>query len=122
MQFIITTVSTDSKVKKNKPLHFVTREESRRKKGRPRDSIKAEAFNKVATYFQENDEEQFTISDLVVIMKQNLPDGSEPYDNKTMKGKLFERFGSNIIVSTLNGRADVITFKTTASNILQLSR
>ena len=52
-------------------------------------------------------------------MKNYLPDGHEPYENKTMKGKLFERFGSDVIVSTLNGRADVVTFITTASKILQ---
>ena len=52
-------------------------------------------------------------------MRQNLPDGYEPYDNRTIKAKLFDKFENDVIVSTLNGRADVITFRTTASKILQ---
>ena len=60
-----------------------------------------------------------SLSDLVHLMKQNLPDGYEPYDNKTIKTKLLEKFENDIIISTLNGRADVVTFRTTASKIQQ---
>ena len=47
-------------------------------------------------------------------MKQNRPDGYEPYDNKTIKTKSLEKFENDIIISTLNGWADVVTFRTTA--------
>ena len=44
----------------------------------------------------------YSLSDLVHLMKQNLPDGYEPYDKKTIKNKLLEKFENDIIISTLN--------------------
>ncbi|KAI0235012.1 hypothetical protein LSAT2_014604 [Lamellibrachia satsuma] len=35
-----------------------------------------------------------------------------------MKGKLTEHFGDIIVITNINGKADVVTFKSTASNIL----
>lgn len=37
-----------------------------------------------------------------------------PMTKKTIKNKLLEKFENDIIISTLNGWADVVTFRTTA--------
>ena len=37
----------------------------------------------------------------------------------TMKTKLFQTFGDEIIIATLDGKPDVVTIKTTALKILQ---
>ena len=50
-------------------------------------------------------------------MKKHLPENKDPYDNKTMKTKLFQTFGDEIIIATLDGKP--VTIKTTASKILQ---
>ena len=46
--------------------------DSKRVKGRPRDTVKSKAFFKVTEVLLENDKEQFTISDLVRKMQEYL--------------------------------------------------
>jgi len=42
----------------------------------------------------------------------------EPYNTIYMKKRLIEHFGSAVVISEINGKSDVVTFKTTASEIL----
>ena len=44
---------------------------------------------------------------------------SEAYGRSHMKTKLLEYFGDKIIITDINGKANVVTFRTTASAILQ---
>ena len=71
--------------------------------GRPETYEQAAAFFQVATYFQENGDEQIALSSLV----------------DKMKRKLQKHFRSDIIFTEINGKSNVVTFKCTASSILQ---
>lgn len=87
-------------------------------KGRPVNTTKSEAFLRTATYFENTDDEQLTVSDLVKKMEGYCEDGESPYSSKYMKKKLLDHFGSRIVISEINGKPDVVTFKMTASEIL----
>ena len=43
----------------------------------------------------------------------------KPYSARYMKEKLKKHFGENIVIAGINGKADVVTFRSTASTILQ---
>ena len=51
----------------------------------------------------------------------NLPEQSdaEPYDMRHMKQKVVEHFGDDLVISTVNGKADVATLRSKAKKILQ---
>ena len=91
------------------------------KVGRKEDSDRLEAFDLAVQYFEENDEEQLTIGDLAEKMREFLPAEAEPYSTRHMKEKLKERFGENLIIAKINGKADVATFRPTATKILHTS-
>ena len=68
---------------------------------------------------EENDEEQTTINDLVVKMGEYLDKtDAEPYTAVYMKQKLKYHFSDRIIVTELNGKQNVVTFRDTAKRIL----
>ena len=52
-------------------------------------------------------------------MEEFLDAHTSAYSAKYMKTKLKEYFGDRIIIAEINGKADVVTFLTTASTILQ---
>lgn len=92
----------------------------KKKVGRPEDEEKREAFLKVTKFLEENDDEQITVSDLMEKMEEYLSDSnSEAYGRHHMKTKLLEHFGDKIIITDINGKPNVVTFKTTATSILQ---
>jgi len=43
----------------------------------------------------------------------------EPYSARYMKENLIDHFAENIVIVSINGKADVVTFRSTASTILQ---
>jgi len=87
--------------------------------GRPKDSKKSEAFQAVVEYLENNDDEQVTINDLISKMKEYLQDTDiEPYSFPHMKSELKKHFSDRIIITEINGKQNVVTFHTTASNIL----
>ena len=51
--------------------------DSKRVKGRPTDTVKSKAFLKVTEVLVENDEEQFTIPDLIGKMEEYLEETGE---------------------------------------------
>lgn len=62
------------------------------KRGRPQNVTQMEAFLKVATYLQENDDEQTTIHDLIDKMQEFLVDSScMPYNFTYMKDQLTQQ-------------------------------
>eukprot|EP00794_Sanderia_malayensis_P021141 gene21141-23219_t len=89
---------------------------SKKMKGRPLDARKEEAFLNVASYLSENDDEQITVADLVLKMKEYM--GEESYSAKHMKKRILEHFRDEITITNINGRSDVVTFRTTAALIL----
>ena len=70
----------------------------RAKLGRPQDRERTQAFLEVASFLEENDDEQITIQDLIGRMGDNLA-GSEydAYSYKYMQQKLQEHFGYRIV-------------------------
>ena len=92
----------------------------RPKFGRPRSDEKARAFLQVARYLEENDDEQITINDLIDLMTQKLAGTNhEAYRYTHMKARLREHFGDRIIQTAINGKLNVVTFRTTARVVLQ---
>ncbi|CAH3149612.1 unnamed protein product, partial [Porites lobata] len=109
--------STNFRTGKQVPLSHQTNGSKRQKKGRPTDKSRQEAFLEVAKYLKENDDEQITVNDLMNKMAEF--NDQEPYSARYMKEKLKEHFGENIVIASINGKADVVTFRSTASTILQ---
>ncbi len=99
---------------------FIIEDSKRPKLGRPQDDKRAEAFLEVATYLEENDAEQIIINDLIDLMNQKLADTNyEAYSYPHMKSKLQEHFGERIVQTEINGKPNVVTFRTTARVVLQ---
>ncbi len=99
--------------------HEQTHTTKKGKTGRPEQEEKAAAFLRVATYFEDNDDEQLTVSDLVEKMEEYLQDTEyQAYSMVYMKKKILEHFSNRIIITELNGKPNVVTFFSTASSIL----
>ena len=100
--------------------HSSEAEVKKPKLGRPQDEERINAFLEAANYLEENDDEQITISDLISRMEVNLK-GSQflAYGYTHMKFKLKEHFGERIIETEINGKPNVLTFRSTAKEILQ---
>ena len=104
------------------PKMFVTDEPPQKKKrvGRPQDEEKTDAFVKVAKFLQENDDEQITVDDIIALMTDYMADSeSTAYGHTHMKAKLLQHFGDQILITEINGKANVVTFRSTAETILQ---
>lgn len=114
--------SANFRTKKGVPQIFAQDEEVLSKKprvGRPENSVRAEAFAKVSEYLKLNDEEQISINDLIEKMGNFLQGtGLQPYGFTFMKEKLQENFGDEIIITEINGCPNIVTFRSTASSIL----
>ncbi|XP_053375848.1 uncharacterized protein LOC128547355 [Mercenaria mercenaria] len=89
----------------------------KRKKGRPTKKEIEDAFFDTMKYFENHEHDQVTLSDLVKIMSELCGD-DEAYGTAYMKKRMIEHFGDAIIISELNGKHDVVTFKSTAHSIL----
>ena len=114
MQF----TSANFRTKKQMPMAQLTTEDSKRQKlGCPQDDKRAEVFLEVASHLEENDDEQIAIIDL---MNQKLANTKyEAYSYSHMKAKLQEHFGERIVQTEINGKPNVVTFRTTARVVLQ---
>uniref|UniRef100_UPI00358F3F63 uncharacterized protein n=1 Tax=Myxine glutinosa TaxID=7769 RepID=UPI00358F3F63 len=97
--------------------HQVQYKTSKQFYGRPVNSDQSSAFLKVIEYLAKNDDEQITVNDLVEQMSHFS--GNDAYSAVYMKKKLLEHFGNSIIVTEINGKPNVVTFRNTASSILQ---
>lgn len=92
----------------------------RRKSGRPKDCDQEEAFEKVCSFLEENDEEQLTISDLVAKMGEYLCDSkSAAYGNQYLKEMLVRRYGRSIFVTEGQGVKNIVTFREKTCQILR---
>ena len=88
----------------------------RRKVSCPQSEEKNHAFVKVVKFLEDNGDEQITVSDLVEKMEEHLNDTeSEAYGRSHMKTKLLEYFGDKINITGINGKPNVVTFKTQLS-------
>ena len=84
--------------------------------GRNLDIKREDALLQAVNYLKENDEEQLTIQDLVLKMGQLC---ENPFSLKHMKRRLLDYFGERVIITEMKGKPNIITLRSTASNILQ---
>ena len=92
----------------------------RRKSGRPKDEDREQAFSKMCSYLEANDEEQLTISALGDKMKEFLcGEDSLQYGNQYLKSKLRERYGDSIYIAEGEGLHDIVTMREKTSQILR---
>ena len=92
----------------------------RLKLGRPQPQERTDAFLEVISYLEENDDEQITVSDLIRRMEDNLSGSHHiAYGAQHMKNKLQEVYGDRIIITEINGKPNVVTFRSTAKAVLQ---
>ena len=74
---------------------------------------------KVTRYKEENDELQRTINDLIDKITDYL-DGTdfEQYSFSYKKKRLIDQFRDRIIITKLDSKSNVVTFRSTSDNIL----
>jgi hypothetical protein len=103
---------------KNVPEKFQhsTREKNEKNRGRPSNTASSEAFLEIMKYFEMHENEQLTVVDLVNIMDEKC--GNHSYSSVYMKKKILEYFGDIIIIAEVNGKHEVVTFKSEAHAIL----
>lgn len=78
------------------------------------------SFLRVAHFFEENDDEQKTISDLVSLIEENHHgSGLEAYSYTHMKMKLDKHFRDKILQTEVNGKLNMVTFRGTAKVVLK---
>ncbi|VDI26391.1 Hypothetical predicted protein [Mytilus galloprovincialis] len=70
----------------------------------------------VLEFLEDNDDEQLTVKDLVDRMKALC--GDEAYSQPYMKQKVQEHYRTSILITELNGKENVVTFRQTASTII----
>ena len=89
------------------------------KVGRKADETCQSAFQIIITHIKNNPDEQLTLKDLVTMMEDLLSDSdSEAYSSKYLKTKLEEYFKDEIIITSCDGKVNVITFRQKASSVL----
>ena len=93
-----------------------TSEIGKKGRGRPCNTTSIKAFLDTMQYFESHENEQLSVVDLVNIMSERC--GNDSYSSVYMKKKMLEYFGDNIIIAEVNGKQDVVTFKSEAHAIL----
>ena len=85
-------------------------------RGRPENLEQNAAFLSVMQFFEENDNEQTSVHDLVLKMEELIPGCA--YSAVYMKKRLKEHYKDRVVITELNGVSNIVTFKETASSIL----
>ena len=94
--------------------------EKRRKPGRPEDDDKQQAFLKMCSYLEANDEEQITVADLANKMKEYLCENDAlGYGNYYLKQKLQEHYENSVCFAQKDGLNNVVTMREKTSYILR---
>ena len=110
------TCSTNFRSGCSIPAQFQASSEiTKNKKARPMHISSENAFLEVIKYFESNKEEQVTVYDLINKMS-GMCDG--PYSFSYMRRKILDYFGGTVIITELNGKHNVVTFKNKADAIL----
>ena len=85
-------------------------------RSRPCNMSSVTAFSETMQYFECHENEQLSVVDLVDIMRDKC--GGNSYSSVYMKKKMLDYFGDNIIIAEVDGKQDVVTFKSEAHAIL----
>ena len=94
-----------------------SRDESKRPRGRPEDKAKAVAFSNLCTYLDENDECQYSLSELLEQMDTYL-DGQQGYTSRHLQSKLEEHYGDKITITRIPGKSNIVCFRDMSDTIL----
>ena len=94
-----------------------TQNECKRSRGRPESEAKSVAFLKLCSYLENNDECQYSMSELLEHMDSYL-NGKEGYSNKLLQSKLLEHYGDQITITSIPGKSNVVCFKDAAGKVL----
>lgn len=84
--------------------------------GRPKEDSSEKAFLQIVRQLEETQDELASVSDLVQAMEDIC--GDKAYSVVHMKKRLQTYFGSDIIITEVNGKPNIVTFRRTASSIL----
>jgi hypothetical protein len=87
-----------------------------RSPGRPEQKEQKDAFEKVMLFLEGATNETLTVSDLVSEMTNVC--GEKAYSTKHMKKKIIEHFGNEVIISSIDGKNDIVSLKSNASAII----
>ena len=90
-------------------------------KSKPDADLRADAFKKLCEFIDDDDECQYSVQDLSDHMSMYL-DGNEGYSIKHLKTKLKEHYGEDIVITSLNGKSSIVSFKDDAHRILHERR
>ncbi len=85
---------------------------SKKRAGRPVDEGVSEAMNEIYEYIEKNDNCQFSMDDLLEQIT------GEPPTMKTIKAKMKERYGDQIVFCTIRTKQTVVCFRATGEKIL----
>ncbi|CAC5392861.1 unnamed protein product [Mytilus coruscus] len=85
--------------------------------GRPKEDLSEKAFLQIVRQLEETLDEPVTESDLVQTMEEIC--GEKAYRVVHIKKRLQTHFGSDIIITEVNGKSNIVTFRRTASSILK---
>ena len=102
---------------RDKPSESYGTKKRRTSCGRTRNKTHEEAFLDVIQYLEENDDEQITIQTLVDKMEEFL-DGKDSFTPKKLKTRLLGYFGDQIVITTVQKKDNVVTFRGKASKLL----
>lgn len=111
--------SVSFRTNRGRPTQHSPTSEAKRTPGRPEEPERIRAFQATVAYFEENDEEQLTVTDLVEKMQSYLEGSdSQAYCVRRMKDKLNEHFKDQLFITEINGKSNVVTFRHRAATIL----
>ena len=112
----------DFRTRRDVPMQHSTEPSTskRTKVGRPKNVYQQEAFLEMCAYFEDNDEEQLSPTDLANRMKEYLQDDDYvAYGNRYLRSKLLEHYGNAICIAEGDGLSDIVTFREKTSEILR---
>ena len=111
--------SVNFRTGKNKPLEDQGKGQ---KRGRKSDESRSLAFDLTMEFFEENDDEKLTIQDLREEMRRQLVrqncEDDEPYGHTYFLNKMQQRYGENIVITTIHRQPTIATLKWTLPTIL----
>ena len=94
--------------------------EEKSKGDRPENVIQRNTFLLTCNYFENNDEEQLSLANLIDKMDEFLKDTEyRAYDRRHMKRKLEEFYGKDIVIRGGSGSPTIVTYSKTANSILR---
>ena len=99
-----------------------TSSKNNRKRSRPKDILLDEAYAKVCALLMEKEanDEQVTVTELAKFMDNLVShtEKEEGYSVVYLKKRITEDFKDQVVIGSMDGKADVVTFVSTASKVL----